>query len=71
MVERFLSAAEKTGLDAELVTTYGGSDANNINTWGIPSIVLACAMMNVHTTSEYTEEAEMVRAAELVLSLIS
>ena len=70
VVKHFLSAAKEAGLQAELVTTYGGSDANNINTWNIPTIVLACAMMNVHTTSEYTEEDEMVKAAELVLSLI-
>ena len=70
VVQRFLAAAKDAGLDAELVTTYGGSDANNLNARNIPTIVLACAMMNVHTTAEYTEEDEMVKAAELVLSLI-
>ncbi len=69
--EKFIRAAKKTGLEPVLTVTYGGSDANRLNEWGIPSIVLANAMMNVHTVSEYTEEEEMYAAAKLVLLLMN
>ncbi|MDD6505399.1 MAG: hypothetical protein PUF45_08210 [Lachnospiraceae bacterium] len=54
-----------------LITTFGGSDGNRLNEHGIQTIVLACAMENVHTTSEYIEIAEFVKSAEMTVKLMT
>ena len=72
VVQHFTKAAEAAGLPgAQWITTYGGSDANRLNEHGIPAIVVACAMENSHTTEEYTELAELAKAAELAVALIT
>ncbi|MBP5460593.1 MAG: M20/M25/M40 family metallo-hydrolase [Lachnospiraceae bacterium] len=71
VVRHFTKAAEAAGLGANLITTYGGSDANRLNEHGIPAIVVACAMENSHTTEEYTELSELAKAAELAVALIT
>ncbi len=72
VVNRFRKAAEQLGYaeTTELITTYGGSDGNRLNEHGIPTIVLACAMENVHTTGEYTVISELEKSAELALKLM-
>ena len=73
MVKRFLAAAkEVTTLERpETITTYGGSDANRLNEHNIDTIVIANAMENSHGTDEYTTVAELTRAAELTLRLMT
>lgn len=55
----------------ECITTYGGSDANRLNEHGISTIVVACAMENVHSTTEYTSIDELMKSAELTLKLMT
>lgn len=65
-VNRFKKACLKTlSVDGELVETYGGSDQNNFAGYGIEGLVVASAMHEVHTTSEYTCVDELVKVAEL------
>lgn len=65
-VNRFKKACLKTlSVDGELVETYGGSDQNNFAGYGIEGLVVASAMHEVHTTSEYTYVDELVKVAEL------
>ena len=72
VVERFLKAAESIGISSpKLVATMGGSDGNRLWENGIQTMVLACAMENVHTTGEYTVIKELERAAELALTLMT
>ena len=73
VVQRFLKAAEEIGAreSPELITTYGGSDANRLNEHGIETIVIACAMENCHSTDEYTVVPELKRSAELTLRLMT
>lgn len=73
VVKRFRKAAATvTTLEKpELITTYGGSDANRLNEHNIETIVLACAMENSHGTDEYTTVPELTRSAELVLRLMT
>lgn len=73
VVKRFLkAAAEVTTLDQpEVITTYGGSDANRLNEHNIDTIVLACAMENSHGTDEYATIAELERSARLILKLMT
>jgi len=73
VVQRFLKAAEEIGAKekTELITTYGGSDANRLNEHGIETLVIACAMENCHSTDEYTVVPELERSAELTLRLMT
>ena len=57
--------------EGALTVTFGGSDNNNFAQHGLSGIVLACAMENVHTTAEYTDLAELQKASELTLQLMT
>lgn len=56
---------------AEYVTTLGGSDGNHFNKNGISTIVIACAMNDVHTVNEYSDLSELEKCAELTLKLMT
>ena len=58
------------GVEPRLESTGGGSDANIINGYGIPSVVLGMGYSNVHTTSESMPIEQLVAAAEYVVSII-
>ena len=71
-VRRFKEAANKlqSKNGVNLITTYGGSDANRFNEHGIETIVLSCGMENCHSCSEYTTIEELERSALLTLKLM-
>lgn len=62
---------ELYGKSAEYVTTLGGSDGNHFNKHGISSIVIACAMNDVHTVYENSSLSELTKCAELTLKLMT
>lgn len=71
VVRRFRRALSELGYgEGKLISTFGGSDNNNFALHGISGIVLACAMENVHSTSEYTDINQLQKAAELTLRLM-
>ena len=71
VVRRFRRAlADLSYGEGNLISTFGGSDNNNFALHGISGIVLASAMENVHSTSEYTDINELQKAAELTLRLM-
>lgn len=70
VVKLACTAAEALGLEPRLESTGGGSDANIINGYGIPSVVLGLGYSNVHTTSESMPIEQLVTAAEYVVSII-
>lgn len=53
VVKYATQAAARSGLEVRLVTSGGGSDANNFNNAGIPTVNLGTGMSQVHTTEEY------------------
>lgn len=73
VIKRFLKAVPQVGqcIRPECITTFGGSDANRLNEHGISTIVLACAMENCHSRSEYTHIDEIKKSAELTLKLMT
>ncbi len=71
VVLRFLEAAAAEKLNAKLLGTFGGSDGSRFNEAGIRTVVLACAMEQVHTTKEFARIGELKRAAELTLRLMT
>lgn len=66
VILRYQAACRKNGMEATLFKTFGGSDANNFSKYGITSIVIANAMFNVHSCSEYTVPSDMEKVTEVV-----
>lgn len=72
VVGRFLKAAESAGISRpELIATMGGSDGSRLQENGIQTMVLSCAMENVHTTREYAAIKELEKAAGLAEKLMT
>ena len=69
VVRRFEQAAERLGITTKFMETYGGSDANVFNGWGIEMLVVSSAMEKCHSCREETSVQAMTRAAELALEL--
>ena len=70
VVKLACKAAEAIDLEPRLESTGGGSDANIINGYGIPSVVLGLGYSNVHTTGESMPIEQLFKAAEYVVSII-
>ncbi|HHY14621.1 MAG TPA: M20/M25/M40 family metallo-hydrolase [Firmicutes bacterium] len=64
-------AAQAMDLEPRLESTGGGSDANIINGYGIPSVVLGMGYEHVHTTAETMPIDQLVAAAAFVVSIIA
>jgi len=64
-------AARNMGYDGALRTTLGGSDANQFNVKGVPSIVVATGMSEIHTHDEYVSREDLIKTTELVLEIIA
>jgi tripeptide aminopeptidase len=62
-------AAQRAGLNPRLVMTGGGSDANFLNQYGIPSTVMGIGLGNPHTTEEFIPVSSLERTTALILSL--
>ena len=71
VLQRIATAA--TGLNRKLQYTVagGGSDANIFCSHGKPCAIIGTGMNNVHSTEESVDLADMVRTAELVLSILT
>ena len=64
------TAAKNAGIKPKIGPTGGGSDANIFNQMGIPSVILGVGMHNVHTSKEYIAIKDLVKGAELILSVV-
>lgn len=63
-------AAANLGYDGALRTTLGGSDANQYNAKGVPTIVVATGMEKIHTHDEYISRKELIQTAELAIEIV-
>ncbi|MFC7060555.1 M20/M25/M40 family metallo-hydrolase [Halobacillus seohaensis] len=70
VVEVARAAANKIGRESELLTSGGGSDANIIAGFDIPTVNLAVGYEEIHTTNEKIPVAELEKIAELVSAII-
>lgn len=70
LVKIAIEAVTAIGREPELMASGGGSDANVINGYGIPTINLGVGYENIHTTSERMPIKELAKATELLLELI-
>lgn len=71
VVKRFEKACDKLKLPVSLVKTFGGSDNNVIAQNGIAGLVVANAMNRAHACDEFTTVDELIRAADLTLTLMT
>jgi tripeptide aminopeptidase len=69
IIKLLLCAAKARGYDLSLVATGGGSDANVLNSIGIPAANLPVGMHNAHSASEYTDLRETAETIELMVEL--
>ncbi|WP_101844179.1 M20/M25/M40 family metallo-hydrolase [Halobacillus sp. Marseille-P3879] len=70
VVEVARAAAAKIGRESELLTSGGGSDANIIAGFDIPTVNLAVGYEEIHTTNEKIPVSELVKVAEFVTAII-
>ncbi|MBM7542460.1 M20/M25/M40 family metallo-hydrolase [Amphibacillus cookii] len=63
-------AAKAINRSATLTQSGGGSDANVISSYGIPTVNLAVGYENIHTTAERMSINELCKLTELVLAII-
>lgn len=70
VVEIARAAAKRIGRESELKQSGGGSDANVIASYGIPTVNLAVGYEDIHTTNERMSITELVKITELVLAII-
>ena len=64
-------AVQNIGRKSELKQSGGGSDANIIAGFGIPTVNLAVGYEDIHTTNEKMPITELVKLTELVLEIIN
>lgn len=64
-------ALERLGLPVTLGTTGGGSDANDLNNRGLPTVVLGTGMAKAHTVEEHIAVADLVSLSQVVVELMA
>ena len=70
VAQLFTQVANKLGLTPQFTPSGGGSDANHINRYGVPCVVLGNGMAKSHTVDEYILEEDLYQATELVVEII-
>ncbi|HLR80051.1 MAG TPA: M20/M25/M40 family metallo-hydrolase [Bacillota bacterium] len=70
VVEIARDAAKAIGRDSQLLTSGGGSDANVISSFGIPTVNLAVGYEEIHTTNERMPIEELIKITELVIAIV-
>jgi tripeptide aminopeptidase len=70
VVEVAKKAAAKVGRSSELLHSGGGSDANVIAGFGIPTVNLAVGYEDIHTTNEKIPVEELYKLSEMVVEII-
>lgn len=70
VVEVARKAAGKIGRSCELLHSGGGSDANVIAGFGVPTVNLAVGYEEIHTTNERMPIEELGKLAEMVIAII-
>ncbi|MNC57150.1 carboxypeptidase [compost metagenome] len=70
VVVRAKKAAKQLGLSGDTFSSGGGSDANNFNGLGIPTVNLAVGYEDIHTTAERIKVDDIVKISEYALEII-
>lgn len=70
VVELAKKACAIHGFEPNVGLTGGGSDANFINVYGVPCVILGTGMSNVHTVNEYLKEEDLYNSALMVHGIL-
>lgn len=70
VVQRFKKCCHALGKSGETYPTFGGSDLNVMAGHGVQGLVVATAMNNCHSVTEFTTVQGLTEAAELALLLM-
>jgi len=70
-LQRVAGAAARLGRNLEYIVAGGGSDANILNSYGLSCAILGTGMANVHTIDEYIELDDMIKTAQLIMSIVT
>lgn len=69
-IQRAESAIRATGLEPWRATTCGGSDANELNAKGLPTVVLSVGYIDIHTNQESMPIDDLERLSQVCQALI-
>ena len=58
------------GFAPDITQTGGGSDANFLNAYGVPCVILGTGMQNVHTVEEFIKEEDLYNSALMVYGIL-
>ena len=64
-------AMENMSIEPHFEESGGGSDANQFNSYGIPTVVLGVGMTDCHTVQETILEKDLYDSARLALGIIT
>ena len=64
------AAASAIGLLPVFKSTGGGSDANFINAYGVPCVILGTGMSEVHTVDEFILEEDLYNSVLMVYGIL-
>ena len=64
------SACAMYGFTPDITQTGGGSDANFLNAYGVPCVILGIGMQNVHTVEEFIKEEDLYNSALMVYGIL-
>ena len=64
------AACAMHGFTPDITVTGGGSDANFLNAYGLPSVILGTGMAHVHTVDEYIKEEDLYNSALMVHGIL-
>ena len=70
VVRRYADVCQRLGIQPVLERTFGGSDQNHLCANGVQGMVLASAMQQAHSNSEYTTISDMEKVAKIVMGLM-
>ena len=71
IVRKLKAAVEKAGMEPQLVTAQGGSDANIFNRRGLQSVVIGCGMYGAHGNNERANLVDMHNCVEVLMHAIA
>ena len=72
VVKRFERICHALNIVPDLISTYGGSDNNDLSgTMGFEGLVVACGMEQCHSCDEYSTTESLESAANLTFSLMT
>jgi tripeptide aminopeptidase len=69
-VSTAVNALEAMGIAPTVTATGGGSDANFLNAYGIPTVILSTGYQQAHTHAESQDEEELVKLAEWLYQIV-